>query len=297
MLRSPMNDSLEQGIGTAEHTHRMPRKRAAVTVVFTDGRGRVLLCEPTYKRVWEAPGGTSEAEELLAAAVGVLGAHGDTPQLRRAGLDVFTLSCDRTLGDYGAALHRASTVDVEAIPDANERGRYWQNVGIAAFGRGRFDLAVEAVAETTKPRRSTSSTGRGRANRWRTCSTPSPAVTRRCPGWEGASGGEGRSPDRRWSPQAVGQEAVEVGEQIEQPVQHLNVQMPEPDQVAPPAVQDEHGALETVRGSQPGHGVVREHRFSEARVRGACREALAESAVGELDGPELGPARPVPDGP
>ena len=59
----PMNDSLEQGTGTAEYTHRMPRKRAAATVVFTDGRGRVLLCEPTYKRVWEAPGGAVETDE------------------------------------------------------------------------------------------------------------------------------------------------------------------------------------------------------------------------------------------
>ncbi len=58
-----MSDSLEQGIGSAEHTHGMPRKRAAATVVFTDDLGRVLLCEPTYKRVWEAPGGAVEADE------------------------------------------------------------------------------------------------------------------------------------------------------------------------------------------------------------------------------------------
>ncbi len=108
----------------------------------------------TYARIlasaaYTAAGGDDRgtAAELLAAAAGVLGEHGDTPQLTRTGLDVFNLSCDRTLGDYGAALHRASMVDVAAIPDANERGRYWQGVGIAAFGRGRFDLAVEAIAE------------------------------------------------------------------------------------------------------------------------------------------------------
>ncbi|GAB3233244.1 hypothetical protein GCM10027447_29480 [Glycomyces halotolerans] len=60
-----MNYSLEpeRGIGTAEHTHKMARKRAAATVLFTDGAGRVLLCEPTYKQVWEAPGGAVEAGE------------------------------------------------------------------------------------------------------------------------------------------------------------------------------------------------------------------------------------------
>lgn len=52
-----------QDIGTAEHTHTIPRKRSAATVVLTDGAGRVLLCEPTYKQVWEAPGGAVEADE------------------------------------------------------------------------------------------------------------------------------------------------------------------------------------------------------------------------------------------
>lgn len=50
-------------IGSAEHTRQVPRKRSAATMVFTDGAGRVLLCEPTYKQVWEAPGGAVEADE------------------------------------------------------------------------------------------------------------------------------------------------------------------------------------------------------------------------------------------
>jgi ADP-ribose pyrophosphatase YjhB (NUDIX family) len=32
-------------------------------VLFTDGVGRVLICEPTYKEVWEAPGGAVEEGE------------------------------------------------------------------------------------------------------------------------------------------------------------------------------------------------------------------------------------------
>lgn len=53
----------EQDIGAAEHTHTMTGKRLAATVLFTNGHGRVLLCEPTYKQVWEAPGGAVEAAE------------------------------------------------------------------------------------------------------------------------------------------------------------------------------------------------------------------------------------------
>ncbi|WP_169731929.1 helix-turn-helix domain-containing protein [Glycomyces arizonensis] len=104
-----------------------------------------ILASAAYTAAGNDDRGT--ATELLAAAGETLDPHGDTPQLTQAGLDVFNLSCDRALGDYGAALHRAAAIDVEAIPDANERGRYWQDVGVAAFGRGRFDLAVEAVAE------------------------------------------------------------------------------------------------------------------------------------------------------
>lgn len=63
----PVHDSpkFEQGkdIGSAEHTRSIPAKRVAATVIFTDESGRVLLCEPAYKEVWEAPGGAVEADE------------------------------------------------------------------------------------------------------------------------------------------------------------------------------------------------------------------------------------------
>lgn len=62
-----MNDEpqLEDGknIGSAEHTRSIPTKRTAATVVFTDGQGRVLLCQPVYKDVAEAPGGAGETDE------------------------------------------------------------------------------------------------------------------------------------------------------------------------------------------------------------------------------------------
>lgn len=58
-----LEETSGKDIGSAEHTRSIPRKRSAATVVFTDEVGRVLLCEPTYKQVWEAPGGAIEADE------------------------------------------------------------------------------------------------------------------------------------------------------------------------------------------------------------------------------------------
>lgn len=58
-----LEETSGKDIGSAEHTRSIPRKRSAATVVFTDAAGRVLLCEPTYKQVWEAPGGAVEADE------------------------------------------------------------------------------------------------------------------------------------------------------------------------------------------------------------------------------------------
>lgn len=58
-----LEETSGKDIGSAEHTRSIPRKRSAATVVFTDAEGRVLLCEPSYKQVWEAPGGAVEADE------------------------------------------------------------------------------------------------------------------------------------------------------------------------------------------------------------------------------------------
>jgi 8-oxo-dGTP pyrophosphatase MutT (NUDIX family) len=49
---------------------RLPRKRAAATMLLTDRDGRVLVVKPTYKPGWELPGGAVEdGESPRAAAV------------------------------------------------------------------------------------------------------------------------------------------------------------------------------------------------------------------------------------
>ncbi|WP_369372334.1 NUDIX domain-containing protein [Promicromonospora sp. Populi] len=58
-----LEETSGKDIGSAEHTRSIPQKRSAATMVFTDAAGRVLLCEPTYKQVWEAPGGAVEGNE------------------------------------------------------------------------------------------------------------------------------------------------------------------------------------------------------------------------------------------
>lgn len=46
-----------------EYAASLNRKRTAAGVLFRDDVGRVLLVETTYKRSWEIPGGSVDAEE------------------------------------------------------------------------------------------------------------------------------------------------------------------------------------------------------------------------------------------
>lgn len=53
---------VEQGPDLA-YIASLVRVRAASGVLFFDGDGRVLLVRPTYKDVWEVPGGSLELDE------------------------------------------------------------------------------------------------------------------------------------------------------------------------------------------------------------------------------------------
>lgn len=52
----------------AEGNAKQPRKRVAADVVMRDSAGRVLLVNPTYKELWDIPGGMAEANEPPRAA-------------------------------------------------------------------------------------------------------------------------------------------------------------------------------------------------------------------------------------
>lgn len=49
-----------------EYLESLPRRRAAVGVIFRDDADRVLLVAPTYKDGWILPGGVVEADESPA---------------------------------------------------------------------------------------------------------------------------------------------------------------------------------------------------------------------------------------
>lgn len=59
------NTGVEVGIGSPEYTARLPRKRMAATVLFTDEQGRFMVCDPTYKQVLDCPG-RSRSERVAA---------------------------------------------------------------------------------------------------------------------------------------------------------------------------------------------------------------------------------------
>ncbi|MCW2930382.1 MAG: ADP-ribose pyrophosphatase, partial [Actinomycetia bacterium] len=52
----------------SQYVASLARKRMAASALFRDEAGRVLLVEPTYKPVWDLPGGAVEAEESPHAA-------------------------------------------------------------------------------------------------------------------------------------------------------------------------------------------------------------------------------------
>jgi 8-oxo-dGTP diphosphatase len=51
-----------------QYVASLARKRMAAGALFRDEAGRVLLVDPTYKPVWDLPGGAVEAEESPHAA-------------------------------------------------------------------------------------------------------------------------------------------------------------------------------------------------------------------------------------
>ncbi|GAB2782490.1 NUDIX domain-containing protein [Streptomyces daliensis] len=51
-----------------EHEQRMARPRMAAGALFFDAQGRVLLVRPSYKPMWEIPGGYVETGESPLAA-------------------------------------------------------------------------------------------------------------------------------------------------------------------------------------------------------------------------------------
>jgi len=61
------------------------------------------------------------AAEYLAAARGAIAPWGDAPYMPKVDLDVYVVSCDRVLGDHGAALHHAGRSTSTRFPTLTRR--------------------------------------------------------------------------------------------------------------------------------------------------------------------------------
>jgi ADP-ribose pyrophosphatase YjhB (NUDIX family) len=116
---------------SADYTATLPRKRMGAAVLFTDGAGRVLLVEPTYKEHWELPGGCVEADESpydaatreVAEELGLAVTPG-----RLLVVDWVPPRPDRTEGVMvvfdGGTLAPERTADIR-VPPAELRGWAW----------------------------------------------------------------------------------------------------------------------------------------------------------------------------
>lgn len=50
-------------MATPEYYKSLPMKRMGSGALFSDGQDRILIVKPTYKEVWEIPGGVVELNE------------------------------------------------------------------------------------------------------------------------------------------------------------------------------------------------------------------------------------------
>lgn len=104
----------------------LPRKRVIVQGVVDDGAGRVLLCELTYKRDWDLPGGVAEPAESPV------------------------LSLERELSEeLGQQLPVGELVAVDWLPPY----RQWEDAVLLVFDLGTVpDLTERAVLQPSELR-------------------------------------------------------------------------------------------------------------------------------------------------
>jgi 8-oxo-dGTP pyrophosphatase MutT (NUDIX family) len=145
-----------------DFTATLPRKRMGAAVLFTDGAGRVLLVQPTYKQDWLLPGGSVEAGEspYEAAAREVEEELGLTVRPGRLLIvDWFPPRDERTEGVGfiydGGVLDAVSTASI-VVPPEELHGWAWCTPDEVAQRGSKLlarelDAAQRALAEGTTP--------------------------------------------------------------------------------------------------------------------------------------------------
>jgi 8-oxo-dGTP diphosphatase len=147
---------------TSDFTATLPRKRMGAAVFFTDGAGRVLLVQPTYKTDWLLPGGSVEAAEspYEAAAREVEEEMGLTVRPGRLlVVDWFPPRPNRTEGVgfiYDGGVLDAATTSKIVTPPEELHGWAWCTVeevaqrGSELLAR-EVDIALQALNDGTTP--------------------------------------------------------------------------------------------------------------------------------------------------
>lgn len=118
----------------AEHTGL---DGAAAAATFAN-----MLCTAAYTAASQDQ--YADAWQYFRDAVGT---HQHHEIMTSVDLAVYRVSIARAAGDFGATLSWARQLDPTQIPTVHERGRYWQDVAIAAWGKADVATVIEALEQ------------------------------------------------------------------------------------------------------------------------------------------------------
>jgi len=131
-------DQLAAHTGLAGQLHAGVYARMLATAAYT---AAVAEDRPTAEGLLAEALTAAERAPQVAAGFGPLGVAS------------YRISVARRLGDFGRAVEAAALVDPASIPTADARARYWEDVALAFWGRGRPESAYRALlsAEAAAP--------------------------------------------------------------------------------------------------------------------------------------------------
>lgn len=135
---------------------RLPRKRAIAQGLLRDPRGRVLLCELSYKREWDLPGGVVDPGESPAACVEreifeELGLQVSAGRLLAVNwLPPWRGWDDALLYLFDLGLHEAGELDPALFLRREIAGAHWRTISDAGAHVASYTARMLEVAADTE---------------------------------------------------------------------------------------------------------------------------------------------------
>ena len=135
---------------------RLPRKRAIAQGLLRDPRGRVLLCELSYKREWDLPGGVVDPGESPAACVEreifeELGLQVSAGRLLAVNwLPPWRGWDDALLYLFDLGVHEAGELDPSLFLRREIAGAHWRTIEDAASHVASYTARMLEVAADTE---------------------------------------------------------------------------------------------------------------------------------------------------